>query len=324
MKRLVVLDSGTLRLENEAWEPFEQLADTVELNEGVDRDVDSIVEAVGDADVVLTNKVPLSRESLARLPDLKLVSVLATGYNIIDLDAAREQGVTVCNVPAYSSPSVAQHTLALMVGLANQVGAHSASVQAGEWVESRHFSYWLHDFPEFAGKTAGLVGWGDIGQKVGQVLHALGMKVQVHTRSERDKPDWPDFRFVDLDTLIESSDVVSLHCPLTDATRNLFDESRLRQMKPTAYLLNTSRGGLVDEAALARVLREGHLNGAGFDVLESEPMIQGHPLIGAPRLRITPHIAWATRESRERLLAASLENVRRFIQGSPQNVVFGA
>lgn len=323
MKELVVLDAGTLRFPQENWEPLGNLVDKATLHEDTTRDSDTIVAAVGDAEIVLSNKVPLTREVLKRLPNLKLISVLATGYNIFDLEAAKDQGVTVCNVPAYSTPSVAQHTLALIIGLANQVGSHSASVQGGEWVRSPLFSYWLHEFPEFAGKTVGLVGWGDIGRQVGTVLNALGMKVQVHTRTERNAPDWEGFRFVDLDTLTQTSDVISLHCPLTEQTKNLFDEKRLRRMKPKAYLINTARGGLIDETALARVLREGHLGGAGLDVLEQEPMKQGHPLIGTPRLRITPHIAWATTESRQRLLDASVENVRRFLAGNPQNVVSG-
>ncbi len=316
-----MLDAGTLRFPQEKWESLGSLVDKMTLHENTARDTASIVAAVGDAEMVLSNKVPMSRAVLERLPKLKLISVLATGYNIFDLEAARERGVTICNVPAYSSPSVAQHTLALMIGLANQVGSHSASVQGGEWVRSPLFSYWLHEFPEFSGKTAGLIGWGDIGLQVGTVLNALGMKVQVHTRTERNAPDWEGFRFVDLDTLTETSDVISLHCPLTEQTKNMFDEKRLRQMKPDAYLINTARGGLIDETALAKVLREGHLSGAGLDVLEQEPMIQGHPLIGTPRLRITPHIAWATIESRQRLLDASVENVRRFLAGKPQNVV---
>lgn len=323
MKEMVVLDAGTLRFPQEKWEPLGNLVDKMTLLEDTPRDVDTIVGAIGNAEIVLSNKVPLSREVLERLPNLKLISVLATGYNIFDLEAARENGVTICNVPAYSTPSVAQHTLALIIGLANQVGSHSASVQGGEWVRSSLFSYWLHEFPEFAGKTAGLVGWGDIGRQVGTVLNALGMKVQVHTRTEKNAPEWEGFRFVDLDTLTETSDVISLHCPLTDQTRNMFDEARLRKMKSSAFLINTARGGLIDESALAKVLREGHLGGAGLDVLEQEPMIQGHPLIGTPRLRITPHIAWATTESRQRLLDASVENVRSFLTGKPRNVVSG-
>ncbi|MCC5835899.1 MAG: D-2-hydroxyacid dehydrogenase [Opitutales bacterium] len=323
MKELVVLDAGTLRFPQEKWKPLGSLVDKMTLHENTARDPDAIVAAVGDAEVVLSNKVPMSRAVIDRLPKLKLISVLATGYNIFDLEGARENGVTICNVPGYSSTSVAQHTLALMLGLANQVGSHSASVQGGEWVRSPLFSYWLHEFPEFSGKTAGLIGWGDIGFQVGTVLNALGMKVQVHTRTERNAPDWDGFRFVDLDTLTQTSDVISLHCPLTEQTRNMFDEKRLRQMKPTAYLINTARGGLIDESALAKVLRAGHLGGAGLDVLEQEPMIQGHPLIGTPRLRITPHIAWATTESRQRLLDASVENVRRYLAGKPQHVVSG-
>lgn len=276
------------------------------------------VERAKPATVLLTNKVVLDRETLAALPRLKLVSVLATGTNVVDLEAARELGVSVCNVPGYSTASVAQHTLALLLELTQAVGRHSHSAKRGHWSESPDFCYWEQELVELEGRTLGVVGYGAIGKRVAKLAQALGMRLLVHTRTPPE-----DVRPVALDELFARSDVVSLHCPLSESTHHLVNAERLALMKPSAYLLNTSRGPLVDESALAEALDRRLLAGAAVDVLSIEPPAADNPLLAQPRCLVTPHIAWATRAARERLLAISAANVRAFLEGKPIHVVNG-
>ncbi len=277
-----------------------------------------IIERAAGAQVLLTNKVPLGDKEFARLPELKLVSVLATGVNIIDLGAARDHDVTVCNVPGYSTSATAQHAFALLLELVNRVGEHSAHTRSGGWMSSQAFSYFLDPTNELEGKTMGVVGLGAIGTRVGKIAQAFGMDVIANTRTQR--PDAP-FPLVALDRLLQSSDVVSLHCPLTPETQHLINRKSLASMKAGAILINVSRGPVVDEAALAEALSSGHLKGAAVDVLNEEPPRTGSPLLVAPRCLVTPHIAWASVEARRRLLDMSAENIEAFIKGAPQNVV---
>lgn len=271
-----------------------------------------------DADVVITNKAVLDRNVLGELPQLRLISVCATGTNVVDLGAATERGVVVCNVPGYSTASVAQHTFALLLELTQAVGKHSLGAKSGRWSKSQDFSYWEQELVELEGRVLGIVGFGAIGKRVAAIAQALGMHVLVHTRT----PDaHAGVEFTDLDTLFERADVVTLHCPLSDATRHLVNAARLARMKPDAYLINTSRGPLVDELALAQALEQQLLRGAAVDVLSREPPEPENPLLEAPRCIVTPHIAWATRASRRRLLETTTENVRAFLQGTPINVV---
>lgn len=318
--KLVALDAGTLRLPEEAWASFRQFGD-LKLHDYTPYEKDVIVERALGAEVVFTNKVPFRREVLAALPNLKLIAVLATGYNIIDLAVAADRKVTVCNVPGYATLSTAQHTLALLLELTNQVALHAASVRAGEWVRSRHFCYWKADIRELAGKTVGLVGFGSIGRKVGEILSALGMKVLAYQRNPRNPPNWPGFGFADLPELFRRADVISLHCPATPENQHFVNAALLETVKPTALLINTARGSLIDEKALAAALNEGQLAGAALDVLETEPMREDHPLRLAPNCLITPHNAWASQEARQRLLSITFQNVRHFLEGEPQNVV---
>lgn len=270
------------------------------------------------AEVVITNKAVLDRQVLAELPQLRLISVSATGTNVVDLAAASERGIVVCNVPGYSTASVAQHTLALLLELTQAVGTHSASAKSGGWSAQQDFSYWEQELVELEGRILGIVGFGAIGKRVAAIAQALGMQVLVHTRT----PDpHASVEFTDLDTLFERADVVTLHCPLTEDTRHLVNAARLARMKPEAYLINTSRGPLVDEAALAHALEQKIIRGAAVDVLSSEPPPPDNPLLQAPGCLVTPHIAWATRASRKRLLETTTENVRAFLLGSPINVV---
>ena len=315
---IVVLDGYTLNPGDLNWAPLLDLSDDCKLYERTSPQ--ETVERAQDAGIVLTNKVVLDRPTLAQLPRLKYIGVLATGVNVIDLDAAREQGIVVTNVPAYSTASVVQLTFALLLELTNRVGHHAGSVRGGNWVRSKDFSYW--DFPliELAGLRLGLVGFGAIAQGVARVAQALGMEV-IATRRGASADEVPGVRLVDLETLFRESDVLSVHCPLTPETRGLVNAGRLALMKPTAYLINTSRGPVVNEADLAAALNGGQIAGAGLDVLSTEPPAADNPLPDAKNCFVTPHIAWATRAARSRLLDVVVANIRAFMDGRPQNVV---
>ncbi len=315
---IVVLDGYTLNPGDLNWESLLDLGGACKLYERTS--AQETVERAQDAEIVLTNKVVLDRATLAQLPKLKYIGVLATGVNVIDLDATRERGIVVTNVPAYSTASVVQLTFALLLELTNRVGHHAGSVRGGNWVRSKDFSYW--DFPlvELAGLRLGLVGFGAIAQGVARVALALGMEV-IATRRGTNADEVPGVRLVDLETLFRESDVVSVHCPLTPETRGLVNAARLALMKPAAYLINTSRGPVVNEADLAAALNAGKIAGAGLDVLSTEPPTADNPLPTAKNCFVTPHIAWATRAARSRLLDVVVANIRAFMDGQPQNVV---
>ena len=272
------------------------------------------------ADLLITNKCPVRGEHLAELPKLKYIGVTATGYNVVDIEAARERGIIVTNVPTYGTRSVAQMTFALLLELTQQVGHHSRRVADGAWVASADWSFRERPLIELEDLTIGIVGFGRIGRAVADLARAFGMAVQVATRSQ--PADLPaGMRVVSFDELFRTSDVVTLHCPLTPETTQLVNAERLALMKPSAFLLNTSRGPLIDEAALADALNTGRLAGAALDVLSSEPPAEGNPLLRAKNCLITPHIAWATRAARSRLMRIAVGNVRAFLAGHPVNVV---
>ncbi|MCC6414318.1 MAG: D-2-hydroxyacid dehydrogenase, partial [Opitutaceae bacterium] len=293
--KIVVLDGFALNPGDLDWAPLRALGEC----EIYDRTpVDQIVARAKDAAVVLTNKCPLSAETLAHLPQLKFIGVLATGYNVVDVAAARARGIPVGNVPAYSTRSVAQHVFALILEHAQHVGAHAAAVRAGRWSESPDFCFWDTPLTELDGKVVGIVGYGRIGQAVAALGRAFGMEVIVHSRSAKDGVER-----VELDELFRRADVVSLHCPLTPETQGLVNARRLALMKPDALLVNTSRGPLIVEAELAAALNAGRIGGAALDVLSVEPPPPDNPLLTVKNCLITPHIAWATRAARARLLA---------------------
>ncbi|WP_269537447.1 D-2-hydroxyacid dehydrogenase [Cerasicoccus fimbriatus] len=321
--KIVILDAGTFFFEDEQpWGPLREFGELVIREHTSHDDANLIVERCAGADIVLTNKVPMSADTLKRLPDLKLVGVLATGYNIVDVAAAKELGVTVCNAPSYSTQSVAQHTLALMLELTNHVGLHSESVHAGDWVASEEFCYWKKPLFELKGATVGFIGWGEIGSAVGELVHALGANVIAYTRSRRGGPDWDyGFAWEDLDEVFAQSDLISLHCPQTAENTGLVNRERLALMKDTAYLVNTARGGLIDEAALLEALQNGVIAGAALDVVSKEPMAADNPLKGAPNCIITPHVAWSSFPARSKLLEITFGNIRAFREGEPRNVV---
>jgi len=319
--KIVVLDGYTLNPGDLDWT---ELADLGELTVHERTPPELLLERATGAEILLTNKVVLGSEAIARLPHLRYIGVTATGFNVVDTAAARQNGVAVTNVPAYSTASVAQMVFALLLELTSQVGHHAARVREGAWTASPDFCFWERPLVELDGLTMGLVGFGAIGRRVALLARAFGLQVLVHTAHPeryRGTPEGEGARFVGLDELFAASDVVSLHCPLTEATQGLVDTRRLALMKPTAYLINTGRGPLVDEAALAAALNAGRLAGAGLDVLSAEPPSAGNPLLQAENCCITPHIAWATRAARQRLMATAVANVRAFLAGKPQNVV---
>jgi glycerate dehydrogenase len=314
--RIVALDGYTLNPGDLSWEPIRELGEF----ETYDRTpADQIVERARGASVALTNKVPFDARTIEALPDLKLIAVTATGYNIVDTAAAKARGVLVCNVPEYGTPNVAQHVFSLLLELATRTGHHARTVREGRWSASPDWCYW--DFPlvELSGLTLGIVGYGRIGHAVGHIARAFGMRVMVNRRNPRVIEE--GVAFVDRDTLARESDVISLHCPLTPDNAKMINAGFLAKMKPTAFLINTARGGLVDEADLANALNEGRIAGAGLDVLTAEPPKADNPLLAAKNCIITPHIAWASRPARKRLIGVTAQNIRAFFDGSPTNVV---
>jgi glycerate dehydrogenase len=311
--RIVCLDGYTLNPGDLSWSPFESLGEFTTYDRTAP--AERLARARG-AEAVLTNKVPLDRETLSQLEGLRYVGVLATGTNVVDLAAARELGIAVTNVPGYGTAFVAQHTFALLLALIHRVERHDASVREGAWSASKDFCYSMSPLSELEGKTLGLVGYGAIGRRVGDIGRAFGMRVVALER-----PSVQGIETLPLDRLLAVSDVVSLHTPLTKETERLVGREFLEAMKPGAYLLNTSRGGLIDEPALLDALRRGRIAGAGLDVLSAEPPPADHPLVDAPNCVVTPHIAWAAFESRRRLMQIAADNLRAFVEGVPRNLV---
>jgi len=317
--RIVVLDGYTLNPGDLSWDGLMELGDC----EIYDRTPpETVTERAAGAEVVLTNKAIVSRDSIERLPDLKYVGLLATGYNVVDVAAATERNIVVTNVPAYGTRSVAQFVFAHVLALAHHVDHHTRAVREGRWTNAKDFTFWDYPQVELADLTIGIIGFGRIGRATAQLALAFGMNVLAcDTVQPAEVPE--GINMVDLETVFRKSDVVSLHCPLTPQTQNLVNATRLSWMKPSAILINASRGPLVDERALADALKSGRIAGAGVDVLSTEPPAADNPLFSASNCRITPHIAWATTAARKRLLSIALENVKAFLEGRPQNVVNG-
>jgi len=319
--KIVVLDGYTLNPGDLSWAPLDALGTRVVYER---TPADQVVARCQGAQAVLTNKVAFTPEVFAQLPELRYVGVTATGYNIVAIEEARKRGITVTNVPGYGTASVAQMVFALLLELTQQVGHHDALVRQGRWSASPDFCFWDRPLAELDGKVMGVVGFGQIGRAVCRIARAFGMEVRVHTATP-DKysahPEAREVQFVALDRLFEDSDVISLHCPLTPQTEKMVDADRLRTMKNTALLINTGRGQLIDEPALAAALQAGQIAGAGLDVLSVEPPPADHPLLGAKNCFITPHVAWATAQARQRLMDITLDNLRAYVQGTPRNVV---
>ncbi len=309
---IVVLDGYTLNPGDLSWSGLSELGaltvyDRTEANE--------IVPRTHGAEIVFTNKTPISAQTLDACPNIKFIGVLATGYNVVDVDAARARGIPVTNIPTYGTAAVAQMVFALLLELCHHVGAHARAVADGRWASSKDFCFW--DFPliELAGKTMGLIGYGRIGQATGRIARALGMEVLAYD------PFLEDNSLVPLEELLQKSDVISLHCPLFPETKGIICRESLNKCKRGALLINTARGPLVVEEDLREALRSGQLAGAAVDVVSQEPIRPDNPLLTAPNMIITPHIAWAPRESRQRLMDIAANNLRAFLAGAPENVV---
>lgn len=317
---MAVLDGAVLNPGDVDWSPITALGN-VRIH-AVTRPGELAEHARG-MEVLLTNKTPLTRADLDCLPDLRMVSVLATGYNVVDVAAFAERGIPVCNVVAYGVSDVAQHALALLLELCRRTSLHTESVLRGDWAASGSWCYWKVPPVCLDGLTLGIVGFGAIGRRLGEMAHALGMEVLALARTPGNPPGYAPFAFVSLEELLARSHAVSLHCPLTPATERLFNAERLAAMRPGAFLINTARGPLVDEAAAAAALRSGHLGGLGTDVLSTEPPQPDNPLLSAPNVLITPHIAWATARARQNIINLTAENIRRWQAGTPVNVVNG-
>ena len=310
---IVILDGFTANPGDISWAAIEALGNCKIYDRTGEADV---VARAADADIVLTNKTLITQKSLAALPRLRYIGVLATGYNTVDVQAAQQRGILVCNVPEYSTPNVTQAVFALLLELTNRTGHHSQTVHEGRWSASPDFCYWDGELVELAGRTLGIVGYGRIGKAVAAVGRAFGMQILAHRRTASDDP-----QFVSLDRLLSESDVVSLHCPLVPDTKELINAAKLAQMKPSAFLINTARGALIHEPDLAAALNAERIAGAGLDVLSVEPPLASNPLLSARNCVLTPHIAWATRNARLRLLEVTAANIRSYLLNRPQNVI---
>ncbi len=316
--RIVILDAYAV---NPGDCPWDEVAKLGELTVYDRTPADQIVRRARDADVILTDKTPLDADTYPLLPQLKFVSVLATGYDPVDAAAARERGIPVSNVPGYGTGAVAEHVFALLFELCRHVGLHDAAVKAGDWARAPDYCFWHRPQLELCGRAMGIVGLGRIGRRVAKLAGAFGMPVLAASPSRGAAPDIESFAWADVGQVFAEADVVTLHCPLTDDTRGMVDAGLLDVMKPTAFLINTSRGGLVVDADLADALEAGRIAGAALDVVAKEPMDSDSPLLGARNCVLTPHIAWASLEARRRLVATTAENVAAFLAGDPINVV---
>ena len=316
--KIVVLDGYTLNPGDNPWDELAQLGALTVYDRTPS---DQIIGRAAGAQIVLTNKTLLTAETLRQLSQLRFVAVLATGYNVVDVGAARARGVPVSNVPEYGTDSVAQHVFALLLELCHHVGLHDRAVKNGEWMRSVDFCFWKMPPVELNGLTMGIVGLGRIGRRVGMLAQAFGMNVVAAGGTRRDDPGFRPFAWTTIPALFATADVISLHCPLTADNARFVNRDLLRRVKPSAFFINVARGGLVDEAALTVALNAGQLAGAAVDVASAEPMAADNPLVQARNCFITPHIAWASLAARRRLMATTVQNVQAFIAGRPINVV---
>ena len=316
--KIVVLDGATLNPGDLSWEA---LAREGELAVYDRTPPEQVVARIGDAEIIFTNKTVLSREHIMACPSARFIGLLATGYNTVDIQAAREKGIDVCNIPTYGTASVAQFATALLLELCHRVGRHADDVHAGHWSEYADFCYWLSPQIELDGKTLGLIGFGRIGQSFARIAEALGMQVVVFDKTVNPALESATLKYVTLDELYATADVISLHCPLFADNQGMINAAAIAKMKPGVMLINTSRGPLINEQDLADALAAGRVAGAAVDVLSSEPPKPDNPLLSAPNCIVTPHIAWATKEARTRMMRTALENLLAFKNGQPQNVV---
>lgn len=319
--KIVILDGYTENPGDLSWDALKEFGELTVYDRTPYEDAE-IARRIGDAEIVFTNKVPVSKSTLAACPNIKYISVLATGYNIVDCKAAAERGIPVSNVPSYGTDSVGQFAIALLLELCHHVAHHSEAVHQGRWETNPDWCFWDYPLIELAGKTMGIIGFGRIGQTTGRIAKALGMKVLAYSRSVReDGKAIADY--VDLDTLLSSSDVIALHCPLFPETEGIINKENIAKMKDGVIIINNSRGQLVVEQDLADALNSGKVYAAGLDVVSTEPIKGDNPLLKAKNCLITPHISWAPKESRQRIMDCSRDNLKAFLEGRPINVVNG-
>lgn len=316
--KIVVLDGFTLNPGDLSWEGLQQLGELVVYDR---TPADEVIERIDNAEMVLTNKVILTAEILKKVPSVKYIGVMATGYNVVDTVAAKELGIIVTNVPAYSTDSVAQLVFALILEFCHHVGEHNRAVKEGAWTNSPDFTFWNYPLIELVGKTLGIVGYGTIGQSVSKIAAAFGMNILVYSRTRKPEMETSALKFAALDEVLAGADFLTLHCPLTEVTKGLINKETIAKMKRSAYLINTSRGPVLNEDDVAEALNAGRIAGAGVDVVSVEPILKTNPLLSAKNCIITPHFAWAPVEARIRMMDILIKNISAFINNNPINVV---
>ena len=317
--KIVILDGYTENPGDISWEPISKLGDLTVYDRT--SDISQISERIKDADIVLTNKTPITRKTIEKSKKLKYIGVLATGYNVIDVEAAKEKGITVCNIPTYGTDAVGQFAIALLLEICHHIGHHSETVHQGKWTSCADWCYWDYPLIELAGKTIGIIGFGRIGQSTGRIAQALGMKVLAFDSYKNPSLESNTCHYTDLDTLLKESDVIALHCPLFESTKEIINKNTIEKMKDNVIIINNSRGPLINEKDLAEALNSGKVYAAGLDVVSTEPIKDDNPLLKAKNCIITPHISWAPKESRERLMNIAADNIKAFLLGEPINVV---
>lgn len=315
--QIVILDAEIANPGDLSWEELEQMG---QVTAWPNTKPDEVAGRIGKAEAVITNKVPITAKAIAACPSLRYIGLLSTGYNVVDIAAAKAAGVPVCNVPGYATAGVAQSTFALLLEICNQVGRHSAEVHAGRWGQTQDWSFWSTSLVELAGKTMGIIGFGTIGKAVARIAKAMDMRVVAYSRTQNEEGRTLA-EYLPLNDVLRQSDVVSLHCPLLPETEGMINADAISKMKDGTILLNTARGALLNEEAVAEALNSGKLYAAGLDVVAKEPITENNPLLGAKNCFITPHIAWAAHETRQRLLGVVAANLRAFLAGNPTNVV---
>ncbi|MEP3836364.1 MAG: D-2-hydroxyacid dehydrogenase [Algibacter sp.] len=318
--KIVVLDGYTLNPGDLSWEGIKQFGDVL-VYDRTGSKTEEIVKNIGDAEIVFTNKTPLPKDVLKQVSQLKYIGVLATGYNVVDVNTAKEMGITVANVPTYGTQAVAQFTMALLLELCHNVGGHATAVNKGEWTKSKDFCFWNTPLIELDGKTLGIIGFGKIGQATAKIAEAFGLNIVAYNRSKKAALETETCRYVSFDKLLKSADIISLHCPETDATKGIINKLNIDKMKDGVMIINTSRGGLIVEDHLKDALNSGKVYGAAVDVVSTEPIKADNPLLNAKNCIITPHIAWASKASRSRLMQTTVGNLKAYLEGNPVNVV---
>lgn len=319
--KIIVLDGYTENPGDLSWEGFEDLGELTVYDRMEDTSVAAVKAAIADAEIVITNKCPITRELLDVCPQIRYVGALSTGYNVIDVEAAKEKGIPVTNIPGYGTETVAQYTFALLLELCCHVGHHSQEVKKGRWSAGKDFCFWDYPMMELNGKTLGLIGFGRIGQAVARIAQAFGMQMLVYSRTKKPELETACCRFAELDELLAVSDVISLHCPLFPETKEMINAETIAKMKDGVLLINTARGPLVEEDALVQALQCGKIAGAALDVMGQEPVNADNPLLELDNCIITPHVAWAAKEARARLMETAVSNLKGFLTGEPVNVV---